>query len=92
MPGRTGHGSQGWDMLIPMLTFSVERDSGSAPVSEDNTPRPRFAHFLEQCSTPPFAPWPQAVGDIKTPVATPPSQITQPADRGRRQGQRRGRG
>lgn len=80
-------------MLIPMLMLSTERDPHSpAPASSDTSTQPRFANLLEQCSTPPFAPWPQAVGDIKTPVASPPSQITQPAERGRRRDQRHGRG
>jgi|GEM_PF-2622957 hypothetical protein len=67
---------------------------GPAPAGDNDRSAPRapFSTLLGQYSTPPFAPWPPAAADIKTPVAGAGTQTVQPAERGRRQGQRRGRG
>lgn len=82
-------------MLIP-TPKNFPADCGPPPPrgarAEPEQARPRFSHVLEQALTPPFAPWPNPPADIKTPVAAPPSQTTQPGGRNRRHGERRDRG
>lgn len=78
--------------LSPILPSHGHDGPAPADDNHGSAPRAPFSTLLGQYSTPPFAPWPQAPADIKTPVAGAGTQTVQPAERGRRQGQRRGRG
>jgi len=77
-------------MLISNLSNTGLEHDTDAPPKPPARPG-RFADVLGQ-AMPPFAPWPLAGADIKTPMAPPPSQITQPAERNRQQEKRRERG